>query len=794
MTSQWLRPFLFTLLILVAPLTAYYLHFVQSRESFLLDRLHAHLSNMAARVDDRFDSAFNIIQTNFGNANDLGIPEGRRCKPGADLKRVVVQKRRDWLNFDTGGCGKDGVEVAASDIVGDVDPTGQFYDILILAGDRVVFQRNAEQGRFGDGVFPAAAAGDDKASRTVTDPLAQLRWDYHGQQFLVFRAPLAVATEGGGTLTIVGLLEQARFNRLKYAIHPAGIALLALIVLGFLFAGPFLKLWYLGRFEPLTRFDIFLQTAAGLSLVATVTVALLAWNTAARLERYFDARLTGVTEALRDSIGREFSEAVEALYDLEPKMVAAYAMRHPLRDQHFAADAGDCPTMALGYDDPTRSPMAARLPTEMGTLFTTEIGAVVQPYRQLKMAYLMDQNGCQVVKWASESKWSQPGRFADRPYFLRPLPDGRQPPRLYQFYGSNRSFFQEVIVSRTTGERSMVFSKPVGGSSLGRCARALRSGDPSRRVPCVSVVTAGLRSLDAILPEGYGAVLVDGDLDILLRNGGAPSAELNLAHEIDKPERLAALINAAYEGRGAATAYLDAEYRRAPHRFQVAPISLDIVAGGRGGFVPRADRLTLVTFYDRNAVSTPVLEAVGAAAAAWLIAISVLGTLFLLFWIADDISERELRRRPAYLFIAIAVLVASAGPGSGSTRRCWRRCWAFPCRCSVCAISARTKVMDQSSSTTGIGGAGDLAVGDARGGATHEGLLRRRRAARRRRLVRNQAEASAQAAEARQQSFDDWKYQVGLGADMHWTGFAAWRDQPFYPGDRVCRPACPTAA
>ena len=71
--NQWIKPFVFTLLILIEPLIAYYLYFVESPESFLIDRLHAHFANSASRTEERFGSAFSVIEKNFGNDNELGV-------------------------------------------------------------------------------------------------------------------------------------------------------------------------------------------------------------------------------------------------------------------------------------------------------------------------------------------------------------------------------------------------------------------------------------------------------------------------------------------------------------------------------------------------------------------------------------------------------------------------------------------------------------------------------------------------------------------------------------------------
>jgi len=773
-TNQWIRPFLFTLLIIVAPIIAYYVYFVESRETFLLDRFHAHLANTAARTEARFSSAFDVIQYNPDRPNELGVGDCERPQNGqgaieqAPVEQMPNERPAGTVSKREGGRlrfqGEDcEAPVETEALIGDVDPERQFYEVVILDDNNsVIFQRDAENGRIADGQLFAELGGDDAdddSDSAVSDSLVDMRAMHQGRPFLVFVQPLVVSSSDGKPWKIVGLLEESRFNRLKYGVRSGGIALAALIVLSVLFAGPFLKLWYLGRFEPLSRFDIFLQTGAGLSLVAMITVALLAWNTSARLSAYFDARLESVATQLREMIREEFAVAVTTLEGLEPTMIRAYETRSEIADPD-GKPTKNCPTLAGTYVGP-RELSEHGGPTVAGDILT-KLQEKTQGYRQLVMAYLMDQRGCQLVKWSSAPLWTRPGQFSDRRYFRRALPDERVPLELYEI-GS--PFFQDVIVSRTTGEREIVFSKPVDEPMRSGCTDAVRVED-KLSVPCVSVLTARLRALESVLPYGHGVMLLDGNSNIVLRSDGDASTELNLASEVDAPDRLRAVVRLGIQ-TNADGALFEADYRRKPYQFFVVPLGVGDLA--------------LVAFYDRSLVVTTVLESVGAAVAAWLIWASILITFFVAFWIADDMTQRALRAWPVFLGVALLALIAVAWfvltvppvlmlAAAGipllllpllSLAREERHRMNAQLRRLLVVLAIWLSVMLAAALPTFV------FYGDAEQRALSA-------------LTRFEANEYDHALELQAQSFNAWKHKVGLGREDSWQGFQAWANQPFF--------------
>lgn len=833
MKNQWLKPFLLTLLVLVAPLTAHYLYFVQAREAFLLDRSYAHLANTATRAEARVSAAFDVFKNNPGRPNELGVPLQIQCgnqdedKGGAgesnagdeksppspaatddpaasddqaesDDGEQIINKER-WASLDTVGSSERNqvrfsgthngescsVDVPAKELIGDLNRDGQFYDVVILDGDsKVIYQRDAASGRIADGELPKHGDGGDTTGKsTVTDALLDMRATYQGRPFLLFRQPLAIGASNASSWQIVGLTEQSQFNRLKYHVSAGVIAVLAFVLLSLLFAGPFLKLWYLGRFEPLTRFDIFVQAGAGLGLVTVVTIALLAWESHVWLSAHFDRRLEGIGQDTKGNIEAEVGDALYTLDALERPMIRAYRSRFEAKeDAAFPADNRKCPHLAGEYSG--KEPFGeAHWPVVLGDILA-RMPDRTERFRQMIMAYLMDQKGCQLVKWSSEERWTTPGQYGDREYFQHALPRQREPSGLYDYPPNGDMYYEQVIVSRTTGEREIVFSKPVSDASLqSACRRAAGEGDP-----CVRVVTAKLRSLESVLPNGYGLMLLDRDANILLRNDGDTSAEQNLASEIDVPERLRAIVRLGADrvADPAGTAdtldadavhahTLDANYNGTPHRFYVVPLDVG--------------HLTLAAYYDRSLVVAPILEAAGVAATLWIVWASVLLTLFIALWIADDITERALRRWPAYLalsvvVLAIAIKLALDVPGKLILEAVGIPFLLLPLR--FLTREERQRMTAPVRRTAAV-----LAIWLAVMLAATLPVTYFYRTAQEQILgamSRFQTEAYHQATDRQTQEFRQWKYKVGLGDprvdEPSWSGFRrVWKNQTFFVGD-----------
>ena len=133
--------------------------------------------------------------------------------------------------------------------------------------------------------------------------------------------------------------------------------------------------------------------------------------------------------------------------------------------------------------------------------------------------------------------------------------------------------------------------------------------------PCVAVLSAtGLRTLEAVLPAGFGFALIDGSGEILFHSDGSSIAETNLVDELGNGVLLTTELR--QPGPGAGADFVTA-YRDATQRFEV--VALDAIQGVDWH---------LVMFYDQNSVVLPLLETAGVIVVIWLFGFGVLLTLF----------------------------------------------------------------------------------------------------------------------------------------------------------------------
>ncbi|MDK1023109.1 MAG: hypothetical protein QGD92_02630 [Gammaproteobacteria bacterium] len=221
-------------------------------------------------------------------------------------------------------------------------------------------------------------------------------------------------------------------------------------------------------------------------------------------------------------------------------------------------------------------------------------------YPLLKMLYLMDENGEQMVKWSTSSVVTRPGNFADRAYFQRALPKNKT--SLYKFASDPEEgsrFFVDVIESRTTGEQSVVISMPA------ECKDKEKAGASS---PCVIVMSSEMWSMESAAPFGFGYAVIDKTGTVLFHSDQDSSKQLKLFEEVDDPSQLIVAVNVGY-------GQVEAQYHGSEHRFNVQSIGID-----------GAD-WNLVTFYNKDLYELFLLEAAGATTAVWAVWFGI----FLLF-------------------------------------------------------------------------------------------------------------------------------------------------------------------
>lgn len=713
--SNWIKPLSYALILFIGPLLTYYLVYVQSREEALLDRSFSHLTNIASRTEGRINNVFTVIknacpkkikptisgstsETKGDNSttssesngftdvemkqalarNDLGL-EVKSEKPNcgginADSPRSVQPLNRNTLEFTLGDLK---VDADISKLIGDLDVNNRFADVFIFdESGNVIYQRLPENGRIQnlDELLDDSKNSEEKQKRLINDPLEYLRISYRGRSYLMPSQPLQIAFKQLSNVStqesdkeydkwlMASLIEERQFNSEKLQFQPDTVAIVVFLISIIVLSGPFLKIWYLGRFESFKKLDVILLIASGFTLSSILTIFIIQLDARHGINDFMEARLKALSSKLADDIRDELVVAIEELQYAEMAMSDRFnqaGIKEKIEQLILSDEESELTNVELSDENKEKFLNKARANINQkeclylaseddppGRDFSLRDGDLLtgdnmnyraQDYPFFTMAYLMDANGCQIAKWTTLEYPTSAGQFEDRSYFLRPLANARLPSKLYSVENSKqdpdqastkKQFFMEFITSRTTGEKSIALSTPVGGlsngdidSANGARVKCLESNnlDPQ---PCVAVMSmSSLRAMQAVLPFGFGFAIVNRDGDILVHHEGNASTELNLVNELADGE----VLQSALYGKDARE--FNAGYHNDLFHFRVEPLKI------------KGSGFSLVTFYSKNTVLMPYLESVGMSLISWLVWFSVFFFLALTIWQCNKFFE-----------------------------------------------------------------------------------------------------------------------------------------------------------
>jgi len=656
--STWLKPLTYGLVFLLGPFLVYYLFYVQAREDALIGRYYAHLTNITDRTEARFNSVSQVIESACDdvarfpvqiNQSDLGLSFEAanidKVQPGCNAVESVASERlatfisQRQLLFSIAGNNNTGTgrpDIGALSIgvnprvlVGNIDPANRFHDIFIFdSHGNVVFQKHPENGRIDNFDSLRNRELSDSNGGLIDDPLADLRTDLFGRQFLRMSQPLQLdfrssvraasetsedseagegRTEEGvdqearaAAWQVVGLIEMSEFNSEKGQFHPDTVVWIGLAVALVILLTPILKLGSLGSLQPFKKMDVFLLIAAFFTLTALSSLLVLQVHTRSGLDKFMEDRLGAIATEMSRDLELEIASVLRELDDI------ALAMRKNVTEKSIATNVDYC--------------------SKEITIPNTTRGNLLQPdsalekylpnsYPYFKQAYLIDGDGCQMIKWSTQPKPSNRINVKDREYFKRSKPiRGVDELELLQIKDARsnppgHNFSMEFITSRTTGEKSIALSKPVQyGGETDTCLTDSKN-------PCVAAMTiVTLRTFEAVLPYGFGFALVDGKGKILFHHEGIANTELNLANELGDDSELQAALYGQKE------ADFPADYQGGVHHFKIMPLNI------------LDSNLFLATFHTSDITVLPTLESAGVAMIVWIIWFSISLSAAILAW------------------------------------------------------------------------------------------------------------------------------------------------------------------
>lgn len=614
-----------------------YMGYTENRESRFLSSRYAYLSGNAIRVEARINNVFTVVRNSIGKKvekqdcddkcqkkqqndrrkesirvleqNYLGL-EAKKLKK---LKRLVskdndtsssqalTKKDQNRITFEI-----DGFTIPAitSILLGELDSNNRFDDILLFdSNEETIYQKYPQRGRIGnlsDLQTSVNPENDEIVKQVLTDNISNMVRYFQQVEYLVFEAPVKIKTQPDSkSWKMVALIARDKLvsDKLEFPTTElvGFVSLLTLLILSW----PFLRIRYFGPYDTVYRHDLWIQVVSGCIAVALITVVTLQIRHSNQFFSRLDLESWKIGIELKEAFTDELRAQVTALQAAREELVNTY--NTVPRTCSARADAeleGDALAAKKSACADKRPDFLEGKPGDY-------------PYPLLKMLYLMDQHGDQLVKWSAHRKVTRPGNFADRVYFQRALPKNEK--SLYAFENNSENgpkFFFDVIKSRTTGEQSVVISMPA------ECQD--KNGNPGS--PCVIVMSSEMWSMESTVPFGFGYAVVDKTGAVLFHSGQDSSKQL--FEEVDDPNQLIVAVDVGY-------GQIEAKYQGSDHRFSVQSIGVE----GAGW--------NLVTFYNKDLYELFLLETAGATTAAWAVLFGIFLIITGLYMVVTYMLGRE---------------------------------------------------------------------------------------------------------------------------------------------------------
>ena len=359
-----------------------------------------------------------------------------------------------------------------------------------------------------------------------------------------------------GTI-VVGLADAGALSTRSHAISTSWIKLATGAVLLALVGWPFLKLWLIGERKRVRVVDVVQLGASSVFGVALLTIFMLDGYASWRTNRDLDLQLERLAAALKANVTAEIRAASRQLECAETLALGTALGGASKQGDILKKDWFKCPDAG---DDP---------------------GAAI-PYPFFESFALIDADGQQQLKWATNSHVPSKVRVAYREYFRR-----AQDRHVWDAPAlCPGGCFVESIWSRTTGKHQAVVSKP----------------SEDNKVAALSIPMRSL--MRTTLAPGFEFAVINAEGTVLFHSDPQRNTFENIFEETDRSRRLRASV-AAHHAEP-----LNVRYWGSPYRAFVLPFD------GTGWSV--------VTLFDKQRLGTLGLE--------WLAVTLVFLAIYMVLW------------------------------------------------------------------------------------------------------------------------------------------------------------------
>jgi hypothetical protein len=580
--TGWLRLFGTTTLFCLIPFVIYYSAGYRAVHSYLLNRNQRAVSMVAAHAQERLTTLHKVlsnslyastpessqvtprgvdeIQKQLSDRVDaalennkllkfrnLVLPEGdpaegtsiepTTASDGGTLRLVHISTPR-WAELGKAFNAAKGrvrieADISFEDFFGTLDAHQLFEEVAIVDSMQRVLRPNAAPAaRLAQSLVGSNAvtkAKDTKAEDAATGGTGERSYDevaVGGETYSVFRQRIQANLARSGApdaqreLWVVGMVPAHMLQKQALTLGVVPLLWLLLGLLLALLAGPFVKVFLLGRHDPLRASDVHRLQLGLVFGVGVVVTALLSFAQLGQITTDLDRELTGFGQQLQAGLVAELSQAVAHL------------------DSYRATVA----------DEP--------LETSLGDLLVVPGGQL--GYAGVQRLIAIDSQGRQISKRSIEPKGTPLIRVRNRPYFTE-MQRGHFDVRCEQ---SNTPFCQgtdpyslDVVQSRTTGETISLISMAADATA------------PAGK-PAFVQLEAALGSLwNAVVPLGFGFALITADGQVLHHADTRRVLEENLFTVTEDDPALKTAVALAKPRA------LDVRYHGRDHRLHVIPLN-----------------------------------------------------------------------------------------------------------------------------------------------------------------------------------------------------------------------------
>jgi hypothetical protein len=337
---------------------------------------------------------------------------------------------------------------------------------------------------------------------------------------------------GSGRLIIAGLHTQKRFDAEKKQLPPNKALLAIIIAVGILLLFPWIRLYFIGKYDRLTLGDAAESLLVAKLLMSLIVLLFFKYYFSLSFQKKDPAEATLATK-----ISGAFSKEIKTAYD----NLGHY-------DSCMTGNKLGFDIIYLGNDSIREKGRTGPSSVKSGPLSDNAIPKELKLlYKQFPVTEVnwMDSVGNIKHNWTTAALNSVHGNYSDRDYFKDITNNNTIRPD-----GDSISFTLEQVISRTSGDFKTVICKK---SVLGK-------GSEARLPGAVVLMDWSMKSLDkVIMPSGFSFAIIDGKADVKYHSNSRRNLNENLLDEFSEKEELQEALQGRFKEEFT-TNYYEASY------------------------------------------------------------------------------------------------------------------------------------------------------------------------------------------------------------------------------------------